>query len=386
MARYLLAKQVWQQMDLPGWLQLSMAIRNRDKDAQATLLAQLNPDALPTLDYVTALESTGHYQEALRRTQAELEQLSLPVQQRKALLEKWYALRRYHFSAVALGAKTATGSEQDYGWLQFHWPMAGGQWAFAVEEQRFNSWDMQREHWQLSANYFGQDNEWRFALSGDQGAVSSRLGATLAYQTQLTPYLSWGVELGINEPNPQNSQWQLAGQQHRLRVDVAYQPTARERLQAALSLLQYETREGGLTVNGQQLDIRFSEKVLSSNPSLEAYASLTAQRFDSEQINTQVDGKPIVLDSQPFNRIAIGLQASEGEPGVLPVRHRSPAWVVDFSLGYQPDTAQFDQAVRAGLGWRISGDDQLSLGVEYQSSPREGNDNTALKLDYMRHF
>lgn len=386
MARHLMARRVWREMDLPGWLQLSMAIRNRDTAAQATLLAQLNPDALPVLDHITALENTGNYREALAITATELEQLSLPAQQRKALLEKWYALRRYHYTAVASGVETSTGSELDRAYLNLHWPMAGGQWALALEEQHFKRWDQTREEWQLSANFFGAQSEWRIALSGDDGAISPRMGAALAYQAQPSPYLSWGVELGINETNQQNTQWRLAGQQHRVRVEVAYQPTARERLQAALSLLQYETREGAQTVSGQQFDMRLSEKILSSNPSLEAYVSLTAQQFDTQQTDAQINGQAVVLDSQPFNRVAIGLHASEGEPGVLPVRHRSPAWVVDLSVGYQPDSAQIDQVMRAGMGWRITGDDQLSLGVEYQSAPREGDDSTAFKLDYLRHF
>ncbi|WP_420892231.1 hypothetical protein [Photobacterium sanguinicancri] len=64
----------------------------------------------------------------------------------------------------------------------------------------------------------------------------------------------------------------------------------------------------------------------------------------------------------------------------------SPRYWLDNSVGYNVEAQQMDMMISAGLGWRIIGNDELYMGVDWQSQDRNGDESLKVAFGYYYSF
>ncbi|RVU31103.1 tetratricopeptide repeat protein [Neptunomonas marina] len=384
--RYMFGRQVWHEIDLPGWFQLSQALQRNDTQRIAALLKELDPNALPTLDRIAAMRKMGLFAEAFQLAEKQLEDQDYPANQKRQLFSEWYGLRRYHNRSFSASYSSNRDDDERLR-LTLNFPWRNLQVSAELEQYKYRRReDTERINWQLSLQRFFADSEYGLQVSGDNAELGSRVGATFTYRAQMTPYLVWGVEAGFNEENKQNKAFERGAAQHRVAMTAEYQISARTRASAKAALLRYLDRDQHTLSDGAEISLQLSESLAAGHTHLEIYGDVTAQFFDKEGVLGKPDERrPLVLD--PYQRIAAGVRVGQGYMGQRPLVHSAnPRWEADLSVGYRPKLSRFDYAAKAQIGWRLSGDDQLSLGVEHQSKPRSGRDSSEVKLDYTKQF
>ncbi|WP_406665405.1 tetratricopeptide repeat protein [Gallaecimonas sp. GXIMD1310] len=361
---------------LEAWQQLQLAMH----DGRFHDVNQLaRSGTLTPLDEVNAWLYLRRPYRAMSRWQARI--TGLPSED---ALDLARAARPHHFRALALSWQPKAGLNSSQWGMDLYLPFAEGQWHLGAGYQRNQgnngallalAGDWQLGRWHLNA---GVDHH--------QGVIAKRTGLHLGADYQWDNRTTLGLSFDDGAESRQSDNLLAFGEQRQWQLWGQYQLDGRQQLQLAVSELTLALRNGPTLGSGQQFDGRYQFAVLKDRPGWTAYTSATWQKFPDKP-PLPIPGQPgreVTLES--FRRFAIGSVFGPGAELTPPHLGAEPAWLLDISVGYQPQVHQGDIAVTGGIGWSLLGDDLLKLQLSYQSSNRVGAADTQLTLGYYFHF
>ena len=384
---------------LPDWQQLSIAIQRKDhKEIERLLAESVN---LPVADRNTALQLTGQYQKAWQQGQENVGRM-VDLQAEKQL-------RRVHVNqhpdkTHSLRSQVAQNSQWDITKfsLDYYAPHRDGHWRLGSDYQiadaplQLQGNDIDSES-RLRGQYLLRqlDTSWKVNVDIADGLGDQRLGASISYQAPIDSYWTASLKLGLNNAVEASQLLTLAGQDNIAGLTLNYQPTSRESVAIQFNLHDLSTRFDDEIGQGWDLNLRVSEQLFFADPAWQLYGDVSMQRVNLSDkpldgINAWRNGTfPLTSGDfveDEYQRVAIGQRVWHGNPGVPGAMVPSPRYWFDSSLGYNVTNSRFDMTLSSGLGWRVVGNDELYLSVDWQSQDRNGDESMKLSLGYFYSF
>ena len=384
---------------LPDWQQLSLAIQSKNRGEMERLLAE--SVTLPEADKNTALQLTGQYQEAWQHGQENLgRMIDKPAEKQ---------LRRVHVNqhpdkTHSIRSQVTQNSQWDITKfsLDYFTPHHNGSWWLGSDYQiadapvQFQGNDIDNET-RLRGQYLHKrlDTAWKFNLDIADGLGDQRLGASVTYQTPLDAYWTASFKLGLNNAIEASQLLTLSGQDNIAGMSLNYQPTARESVAFQFNLHDISTRFDDEIGQGWDLNLRVSEQLFFADPAWQVYGDYSMQRVNLSDdpldgVNEWREGRSTLTSADfiedEYQRVAIGQRVWHGNPGQPGAMVPSPRYWFDSSLGYNVTTSRVDMTVSSDLGWRVVGNDELFISVDWQSQDRNGDESMKLSLGYFYSF
>ncbi|MDO6498104.1 tetratricopeptide repeat protein [Photobacterium sanguinicancri] len=398
-ALYWHEKTALSQYQLPDWQQLSFAIAQHDRETMEKLLTESL--TLPVADKNYALQAVGRHQQAWQQAQQEIGVLTDKVAEKQ--------LRKNHVNqhpnkthSVRTQQTTLTQWNINRLSLDYYAPHYNGYYRLGTDFQQADAQDILGntpidDEFRLRGGFHWQQNESTWAIKADvaQGVGDQRIGILGEFRTQFTSYLSGGFKLGVNNHLEASQLMTIAGQDNVLGVNINYQPTARENLAMQVSFHDLSTRFGDDIGRGWDMNIRASEQFFFNDPAWQIYSEYSMQQVKHSNsklkgVNAWQQGPrpltPSDFIAERYQRLSIGHRLWHGEPGIPGATVPSPRYWLDNSVGYNVEAQQMDMMISAGLGWRITGNDELYMGVDWQSQDRNGDESLKVAFGYYYSF
>ncbi|ELR65708.1 hypothetical protein C942_00793 [Photobacterium marinum] len=384
---------------LPDWQKLYIAIERKDRGAMETLLT--NSLNLPLADKNIALQLTGQHQKAWQHGQA-----NLGKQTNQAVENQ---LRKIHVSQHPDKTHSLrTNIEQNTEWditrysLDYYSPHKDGNWRLGSDYQQSgtpelfvgNNIDNEKRLRGLY-QYQQVETNWQLGFDFADGVGDQRLGLKASLETPLDDYWNSELTLAINDHIEASQLMTLAGQSDHIGLTLNYQPTARELLSMRFNWHELSTRFNDDIGKGWDFNLRAAEQFFFNDPAWQVYADITMQKVDLSnqpldgvnnwnQGSTPLTSADFIEDE--YQRISVGQRLWHGNPSTPGATVPSPRYWLDTSLGYNVTNSQADLAVSSGLGWRLFGNDELYLSVDWQSQDRNGDQSLKLSMGYYYSF
>ncbi|WP_027856096.1 tetratricopeptide repeat protein [Marinobacterium jannaschii] len=381
---FYLGHKVWDKHQLAGWQQLQLAFLHNDPAELATLLNSDN--SLSPADRMHALDRLNRPQEALMLGHESLGE-GLTADEIQRVTNAWSGLRPEGFSAIQLDTQSEDALGAQNSGLTAFWPMADWQWHARVRRLDFDT-EQNDSFYSLNTGAgkrFGNGRvSWQ--LHGDAGREDSRLGGSIGLDQAIDSHWQWQFETAWRESSPLNRAWRQLGWQNRIEAGLNYQLSARNSLSTSLAYLDHQEAGGIMDTRSWLLNLKLSEQWLFRRPNAQAYLDVTWEERENQFNPPASDQRNTQLLYTPYQRIAIGQRFWRGSVGQPPYDSPSPHWFSDASIGYRPEQADWDLHLSAGIGWRLFGDDELALKLNFQSESRQQEQFTALRLSYFLHY
>ncbi|OAN13073.1 hypothetical protein A3K86_15525 [Photobacterium jeanii] len=392
-------KTALSQYELPDWQKLSLAIEKHDRPTMEKLLTESL--TLPVADKNYALQAVGRHQQAWQQGQQEIGTLGDKIAEKQ--------LRKNHVNqhpnkVHSVRAKNTAITQWDINRtsLDYFAPYYHGYYRLGLDFQQADAPEIINQtpiddEFRIRGSVHWQQNEslWTLATDIADGVGDPRLGLQAAFQTQLDNYWSGGIKFGINNHLEASQLMTIAGQDNQLGFNLNYQPTARENLAMQVTLHDMSTRFGDDIGTGWDMTLRASEQLFFNDPAWQLYSEYSYQKVNYSDgpltgANAWNKGPnqlgPQDFVSERYQRFAIGQRLWHGNPGVPGATVPSPHYWLDNSIGYNFEAKQIDMTISAGLGWRIIGNDELFMGVDWQSQDRNGDESLKLTFGYYYNF
>lgn len=213
------------------------------------------------------------------------------------------------------------------------------------------------------------------------------IGLTMNIDDRLQSYYS----LGINQAFEVSQFGTLAAKNDQLTLGLNYFPTKRESLSFKLNFNNVTSRFGDRVATGWDYSLRVTESLFSSDPGWNIYLDFVQQEYklEDEPLNKINDFfvpvnqiEAIDFIDEKFARFAVGQRFFHGSPGQPGAVKSSPSYWLDTSIGLNTLNNQADFSISSGLGWRLFGDDELSIKLDWQSRDINGDEALKLSLSY----
>ncbi|WP_369600723.1 tetratricopeptide repeat protein [Hahella sp. SMD15-11] len=372
-------------LTLPGWQQLAMALQRNDGSALEKALADF--DNLPLSDATLARFRLG------RRTQALTYGLT-------ALTD---TLDETNVSQVrALVATLRTGLEDGVRILhrrQKRDVLTLASWGFTWAELQ----DEQR--WQLDLDQHGVTPDTSVLnATGDQQDISLQwqtwgrdwtLTATAAYRVRDTRStagvsLNWeqdldeGLRIGATlnldmRPDISGTTWAW-GQETGLRGRLDYGIDSRTTLALEAGWRRIDSVYGPRLGQGPHMQGGITHTLFAEDPAWQVSGDVQWYRFSGDpladaRLNSHFVAAPSADTILPreFGRVGVSTRWYHGEVHRIAHEVPSPRWHFGVNAGYQWTRDVLDYGLTAGIGWRVTGDDELALSLDWSSETATGS-------------
>ncbi|MBJ6136155.1 tetratricopeptide repeat protein [Marinobacter litoralis] len=242
-----------------------------------------------------------------------------------------------------------------------------------------------------------QNNYVDHLLTAEIGLYSFAGGEQTSGRVQLDSQPTDGVTIAasasFNERvNDSAEAWWLASA-NRLSLSTSYTPWSRMTVGGSLDYRFIDEAFGGQIGNGYNANLQTTYRLFESDPAWRL--SLNYQR-QSLNVSDNLSSRTLSLLESPlaandllsedYERVGFTSEWSHGEPHALYRSRPSPRYFLALDTGYVVSNASIDFGARAGLGWRVLGDDELALSAGYSSDSLGGEPRANAKLTYTLYF
>ncbi|MGB0495720.1 MAG: tetratricopeptide repeat protein, partial [Kangiellaceae bacterium] len=218
-----------------------------------------------------------------------------------------------------------------------------------------------------------------------------RAGVSAGITMNLNDRLQANYRIGIDQAFEVSQFSTIAAENDQISLGLNYFPTSRESISFRLNLNNVSTRLGDKLGTGWDYSIRASERLFSSDPGWEVYLDFVQQEYQLEDAQlTKINDffnpvnsiEAVDFIDDKFARFSLGQRLFHGVPGQAGSIKPSPTYWLDTSVGINTLNNQTDFSISSGLGWRIFGDDELSIKIDWQSSDINGDESLLFSLGY----
>ncbi|MFL1466666.1 tetratricopeptide repeat protein [Marinobacter sp. HN1S83] len=275
-----------------------------------------------------------------------------------------------------------------------HW-----RWYFNASDRRADARGRLRERPELERDYRIrlQNNSRNTLLTLELGQLSrfggtdTALGAEIDSRPADRISLNGGIALKERTPDSAEAWWLTA--RDRVYASARYTPVSRLELAAGLEGMSINDSSGDSLATGYGLDATGTYTLFREDPGWAITASYRRQQLDlADQLGPKTSAalsqplQPGDLVAETYERVGIRSRWFHGEPHALYRTTPEPHFFVGLGAGYVLSTSSPDFGVDLGLGWRVIGDDSLSLSAGYTSDGLDGSSRTNLNLTYTLFF
>ncbi|OJS98250.1 tetratricopeptide repeat protein [Marinobacter nauticus] len=223
------------------------------------------------------------------------------------------------------------------------------------------------------------------------GGSKTTAGAEISGQPWDRFSITAGAELN-ERPLDSAEAWWLASRDS-FYTSATYQPFPRLLLFSRLESLSFDTNTGTALGSGYGLDAIGSYTLFREDPGWQLSLGYRRQSLNLEgalDTNTarqlEPGASPGSLVAADYERIGVESRWYHGEPHALYRTAPEPRFFVGLAAGYVLSTSSPDFGVNLGMGWRVVGDDELALSLDYTSDGLDGSTRTDLNLTYTIYF
>ncbi len=396
-ARAWLLSRYAQQLVQPTWARLSVALANHDDQALDTLLATL-PDWLPKLDRVEALARIGRTGAA--ETLA-FDALVTDPDSQTAHQKLVDLLMEGGPSAGVLGSTSAQGVVDISrlrvdGALRFD--QHGKIWIFGERERTKSTNTEVVNNGSASGETVGIGLQWRRHQGDLSGELSRRdmlapsTGLKMRWQQSISPFVSYAVTGGLNQPTGELASLSIGGQQDYLRLEGRANLTGRDYLAGLASIGRYQTQLETTVADSRRFSVEYGHRLRLEYPDLTLRAALTNSVFKERNVSDPIIARLAPSGSEtplagfvPASSSQLDLFVSAGQSAqdsytktVRPFGEAGVSFNSNSGWGY---------SLRGGIGTSILGTDRLMLYGAYTSkSPGNTRGSRELGLSYRLHY
>ncbi|WP_263080819.1 tetratricopeptide repeat protein [Endozoicomonas sp. Mp262] len=394
-----LSQHQQQQKTVPLYQLLAIALQG-DKDALEPLLAKLDDGP----ERIEALKMLGYNGEALTLALGEIRS-NRSEDSLHQLTEQAVALTTEYPSGWRIrGLNNSDGSLRTYG-------------QELTLAHRFNRWHLQLDLESLSfkhknnrtdaqlddqlGSYFQatrltKDGHWRGYTDVALRSGANRYGLGLEQLKRWNNYTSTRLFADYQGKSSVTSLMETFGQQNRIGADLNYIVSGSDRLFLSSSYSQYSGRSQGIPLgSGYHLQAAWQHQLFYRDPEWLLKAGIDWQDYNlskelqllKEKLKNDPNSDPEGVDSiiasllpEQYHYFYISSLWQHGSPGALNARVPSPRWLFGVTLGYLKPQNTFSYSIETGLGWRLFGNDELSLTAAYNSSPPGSSGSAGYKL------
>ena len=249
----------------------------------------------------------------------------------------------------------------------------------------------------LQSTFFDRDGYWRGRLDIAQRTGSPRVGGRLSRYHVFDNRWAASLSLGLQETVDTSSLLNAFAKRDLLGFGLEWRISPRNLLYSGVALQKlsdaYEDENIGQGAIGQlfwrhQLTAHYPEWNVTAGIDWQTY-SLPSELGTDFASYLEEGSTPASILNEEYQRYYLNSRWQHGEPGALNARVPSPRWFFGVGLGYQqkPQGA-FGYTLEAGIGWRVFGDDELTLMSFYSDSAslNEGGRGYQLTMSYQHRF
>ncbi|GLQ75385.1 tetratricopeptide repeat protein [Vibrio penaeicida] len=384
---------------LPDSQALSLAIQTNDKEEVQRLLSEsLN---LSITEQYQALQFTGQHYNAWQLGQNALGDIGQPALEYQ--LRKMHAPKRQDY-AHGIKSSVLTNTQWDMSTysVEYFSPHQNGNWKASTHYQITESVDTfptayASSEKRVKGNYahLKDTRSWLLAFDLADGIGDNRMGVSAIYKPKLNKQWQLSLNVGVDNAISASQLLHLIGQSNRIGGNITYQPTAYESLTAQLNWHDITTRFGENVGHGWDLNIRAAEQLFFNDPAWQLYANYATQKAHlsddpldktNQWLSSRFPITTSTLINEDYEQISLGHRLWHGAPGAAGTSTPSPNYWLDMAANYNTKTHRSGLAVSSGIGWRLVGNDELSLTVDWQSQDRNGQESMQISLGYQYGF
>lgn len=390
-----------QLIDLDDNLTLRIALLKRDREQVEALLAK-GLD-FPPADKFAALSLLGRKSEAIELGEAELNNAMSDNAQQQLRGQLVEAQAEYpHVLQASFGQLSAFDQQNTRITYSVPWSDAH-YWQASLTQTNFASVEFEAGSVVDLPNHVAWENQWRWQDEDDEFSISTNIawgedwrrdGVSIVWTRQWQHALNTQGYLQLNQLSRASRLASALAQTDVIGLNTNWQITSRESLSLEIQSLDYSTHYKDALGQGNNLSLTLSEQLFRQDPSIDIYFNWQWQHNDllSDPL-TKVSNAlgSVSLSANDFfpakyGRIALGGRVYRGQPSALGRATGSPRLFIDANVGYLYFDKEPDFGISAGAGWRVQGDDELSVTAQYQSANLQGNSNFHLTLNYQIYF
>ncbi len=372
---------------------LAVALQG-DREQLELLLNQLEPGP----ERVEALKMAGYRSVALSEALTELNDNYTEVLQHQ-LTEQAIALSQEYPTGWCINGLTKNdGSLASYGqnltfahrsnrwYVKFdsevlHFRHSGNVIAEKVDDQLSNN---------IQVSGLTDNGFWSCYTDVSQRYDSQRWGAGIQNVTYWDSRLITKLYAEYHGKSEITSLMNVFGQQNQLEAEANYQIAGSDHLLLTGAYKQFSDRYSTQNIgSGYQFKASWQHMLLYRDPEWLLSAGIDWQQYTlesrlgntlSEQLISGNTVSSLLPEQYRFYYLSSYWQ--HGQPGALNARVPSPRWLLGFSLGYQQPESIISYRIESGFGWRILGNDELSLIAGYNSSPLGSEGRSGYQLNF----
>lgn len=235
--------------------------------------------------------------------------------------------------------------------------------------------------------------DWQFEAQRLQRYDGADWSATLEAGVPVTD--RWALSAGIarRERTPDTAEaWWLTATD-RVFLGARYALSSRLDLSAQLGRRSVSQMGGGSLGEGLTVDLTGQYALERENPGWVLSANYQSRQLNlSGPLTTPVqqslvaNATPATLLTEDYERVGIATRWFHGEAHALYRTTPSPKAFAGVSAGYVLTTNSPELGVELGLGWRLTGDDELALSGEFSSQGLDGSGRANFNLTYTRYL
>ncbi len=393
------ARATRQQLKLPDWQQLGLAMQQYDTGTIEKLLA--NSQSLPLADRTLALAENGYHARALNFGLTHLS-AKASYDDQQQLRAAVASIRSQQPNGIKLGLLAEGIGDIHFSGPQLHYAHASDYGITLIDAHSFNTSGQQSlvSQWpqenrlRLSQRWLNRAGSQTLHLGLDERVKGSQI--ELAYEQTFPIYsgMNIGFAAGLQQRSKISaSAYELLNWNH-LDLRNDYQWDSRSSLATQLRWNYYDSIWGDFLGQGFDLDINLNHIVFANAPQWLLHSDIQWTHTNTVD-KLPADFSPYFTTPNPdintvltrrFGRIGIGTTLQHGTPGIIAHQRASPHWLLDLDAGFQWTSGRFDWAVNSGFGWRLFGDDELALTARYSSDTRGAGSTYQLWLGYNKYI
>lgn len=221
--------------------------------------------------------------------------------------------------------------------------------------------------------------------------TETALGAEIEGRPANRVSLNGGIALKERTPDSAEAWWLTS--RDRFYGSARYTLVPRLELSAGLEHMSIEGISGDSLASGFGVDAAGTYTLFREDPGWSITASYRNQRLElTDKLDADTAAtlrtplQPGDLVTENYERVGIQSRWYHGEPHALYRTTPEPHFFVGLGAGYVLSTSSPDFGVELGLGWRVIGDDSLSLSAGHISDGLDGSSRTNLNLTYTLFF
>lgn len=394
-ARALYARWTRQRGDVPGWLDLQLALRANDLQRVAMLVDGPGAERLPPADVVTGLQRLGQPARALAFAQARLGRPGDRDDLTSQLRRQAAAVREDAHDLVHLGFRDL-GEGYRRTELSTRFVQADGLWQLAARQDDLQLLDTAGDDLAVTANTLAasfrrhhREGVWELGVDIDTGGPD-RAGILLEADFRLDRTLSWGLRADVASMAQLDNQWRALGQRDALGLDLTARPLRRLEVTTSLTRERYRPRDGGGSADASALNIAMEYNLTRTNPRASLFADHARRAFDdATPLTAAAGGRDVPLATRNFAFSRVGVRLAEGQLEDAAIRNRSLNWLAEIAASCDHEASRCGIDFAAGVASRVLGRDRLSItATRTTAQPLEGraSDGVSFRIDYARHF